>query len=467
MNSKNRKNLIKFLLTMLMCTLILGACTTVAEGENPLDFVKNLFNQETPVPEELDDITTTPLPNLALEVTAAVDAVEEAAAEEPAEALTPTLEPTPETHYIQLWVPPQFDPEQDVPGGQALARAIASYTESHPNTTISVRVKATSGESSIINTMTAANHVAQDTLPSLALLSRWDMETAVQRGLIQPMNTSIFSDSDTWYAFARQSAIIDNTVYGIPVVGDSLVLTYRTARIGQELTDWPDILTRGLPIAFAPATSTSLFGTFIYLSLGGKLTNDQGQPALDQQKMIDTLNFFLTGGQNGAFPPTLGQLVDQNQAWQRFADGTMSLIISQYSTFRHYQDAQISAMALPTPEDYTDYPLVVTWNLVLVKDYPAGMADAVEFAEYLADISMNDDFTAQAGYLPVRNSAHENRIEDPLFGEVSKIIDHAILVPNNQIMNKIVPTINNAVSQVVRNQMTPEEAAIEAVESLN
>lgn len=464
MNKQNNRKIPFFIfIAFLFCALILCACTAGPDGDNPINSILSIFTTQTPIPEQIVTGTQTVIPEASPEAIPTQEAA--AAAESVPES--PTAVPTPEVFALQLWVPPQFDPEQDVPGGNALAAAIAAYTELHPNVTISVRVKAATGDSSMLNTITAASHIAQSTLPTLALISRGTMETMVQRGLIQPITTNIFSDSTTWYSYARQSAAIDNTIYGIPVLGDGLVLTYRTARVGQEMTDWPDILTRGLPIAFAPAVSNSLFGTFIYLSLGGKLTNDQGQPYLDQQKLTDTLNFFLTGGQNGAFPPSLGQLVDQNQAWQRFADGTMSLIVSQFSTFRHYQDTQIYAMALPTPQNYLDYPLVNTWNLVLVKNDPVIQQTAVDFAEYLADITVNDQLSLSAGYLPVRNSAHESWANDPIFERINPIVENAALIPNNQISNKLIPIINNAVAQVVRNQQTPEAAALEAVEGLN
>ena len=151
-----------------------------------------------------------------------------------------TAEPTPEVHTISLWIPPQFDPEQETNGGKALSDALAAYTAEHPNLNIVIRIKAVSGDSSMLNTITAANHIAPDVLPSLALISRSDMETAVQRGLLQPITTSVFSDSSTWYGYARQSAVIDNTVYGLPVLGDGLVLSYRIAKIGAALTDWTE-----------------------------------------------------------------------------------------------------------------------------------------------------------------------------------------------------------------------------------
>ncbi len=377
----------------------------------------------------------------------------------------PTPEPTPAVYTIELWVPPQFDIEQDTQAGKALAAAIADYTSEHQNVNITIRVKAVTGESSMLNTLTSANHVAKDVMPSLALISRSDMELALQRGLLKPIATNVLSDSNTWNGFARQSAYIDSSIYSLPILGDSLVLIYRPSRTGTELGDWQDILTRGLPIGFAP--TSSLFGSFMYISRGGKLTNDQGQPYLDQQKLIETLNFFLTGGQNGAFPPSLTQLVDQAQVWQRFSEGTMSIIVSQLSTFRHYQTNEISAHLLPLSDVVTEYPLISTWNMVLIEDDERMQEEVIKFAEYLCDPIVNDKLSYSAGYLPVRYGVHENWLSDPQYDMIKYMSENSSLVPNNQIINKVIPVINSAVVQIIKNQAVPEDAAKEALSSLN
>lgn len=449
----------RFYITIIVAfSLLLSGCSVLNNEDLPFKSMLDALgvsvgNEEINVN---DEIVNTPAATA--ESTAEVQAVAES---------TDTPEPTPTSYSIHLWVPPQFDTESDTKAGKALSEAIAYYMEEHPNVSFSLRVKALSGESSMLNSIIAADHVAKDTLPTLALMSRSDLEFSVQRGLVQPIETSVFSDSGTWYNYARQAAVVDNTVYGIPVLGDGLVLTYRTSKIGAELGEWQDILGRGLPIGFAPSSSTSLFGPFIYLSLGGKLTNDQGQPYLDQQKLTETLNFFLTGGQNGAFPPSIAQLVDQTQVWQRFTDGTMSIIVTSFSSYRHFQTSDMSMLPLPVQSDAASYPLINTWNLVSLEDDPEIKAEAVKFAEYLSSITKNDEFSAAAGYLPVRNSEHELWKSDPQFEAVNLMNTNGVLISNNTLSNKLYPVINTAITQIIRNQATPENAAKEAIAALN
>ena len=459
----NKKIFLSFII-LILTSLLFSGCADSENGSNPCNGflssigLKTNQQQEAESEEIIQDLKKT-----------SVTTIETFPAEQTpnAEKLTETPEPTPTIYKIELWVPPVFDMDQNTNAGKALETIIDQYTKENPNININVRVKAVSGDSSMINTLTSANHIAKDVLPSVAFVSRSDMEIAVQRNLLQPIDTSLFNDTSSWYDFAKQSASVDSVVYGIPVFGDGLVLTYKPSKIGPDLEDWHDILSRGMPIGFAPSSSTSMFGLFIYLSIGGKLTNDQGQPYLDQQKLVETLNFFLSGGQNGAFPPSIAQLVDQGQVWQRFNDGTMSMIISQFSSFRHYQSAEIAVRTLPLAEGITEYPLIDTLNLVIVEDDPVVQPEAVRFAEYLSDLDINDMLSVSAGYLPVRKGDHSAWKSDAQFGTIQTMCESSTLAPNNQIINKLVPLINNAVVQVIKNQMNPENAANEALSGLN
>lgn len=379
---------------------------------------------------------------------------------------TPEFTPTPEIKTIELWVPQQFDPAGNTESGPVLTSLITQFTAENPDTNVVIRVKANEGESSTLNTLAAAKNAAPDVIPSLILLSRSEMETAVQKGLVQPISTELFADQYTWYSYARQSAVIDSTVYGIPILGDALVLTYRVSKSGAAFVDWPDILTRGMPIAFVPSSQTALFPTFIYKAMGGKTTNDQGLTYLDQSKLTDSLNFFLEGGQKGVFPPSIAQVPDQTQNWQLFNDGTVNLIISQFSTFRHFESTDISAIALPLFEGTEVYPLAFTWNLVLTEDKPELQRLAVKFAERMAEPGFNDDWALASGYLPVRDTDHLAWADNSQNQTMLTISESAGLIPNNATMNKILPLINNAVSQVIKNTSSPEAAAQEAVANL-
>ena len=93
--------------------------------------------------------------------------------------------------------------------------------------------------------------------------------------------------------------------------------------------------------------------------------------------------------------------------------------------------------------------------------------EAVKFAEYLIDPAINGKMTEAMGCLPIRNNEQDEWIDNPQYPVVSKICENGFLRPENNIVNKVVPVINNAVTQVLKNQASPEEIANEAVFSLN
>ena len=80
---------------------------------------------------------------------------------------------------------------------------------------------------------------------------------------------------------------------------------------------------------------------------------------------------------------------------------------------------------------------------------------------------VNDEFSMRAGYLPVRTAGHTVWETSAEYETVSAIADKASLVPNNQVSNKLLPVINNAILQVIKNALTPEAAAEEAAASFN
>lgn len=463
MDKKTKKNSAwsnKLLFTLLIAAtlVIFSGCSTDGSSFSGLnELAQNLFSkpsEQAPV----DPVIINPT----LQPSAAATTISETAS-----VTTVTPEPTPSVYAIQLWVPPQFDIEQDTRAGKAFADVISAYMEDHPNIKINVRVKAVSGEGSMLNTILSANQIAKNALPSLAVMSRSDLETCVQGNLLQPVETGIFADSGSWFNFAKQSAVIDNNTYAIPLFGDGLVITYRKAKIGAELGDWNDILGRGLPIAFTPSSPNSTFSTFMYLTMDGKLVNDQNQAYLDQQKLVDTLYFFLGGSQNGSFPPAIVQLADQDQAWQKFNDGTYSIIVSRFSGFRHFKTSEMSVIPLPLQNNSIEYPMIETWNLVVLEDNPALQGEAVKFAEYLSDTVINNNLSFSAGYLPVRNSDQENITSDPEYNLVRLLCENGTLIPHNTVYNKTIPVLNNAVTQVIKGQESPENAAKEAVGSSN
>ena len=435
--------------------LLLSGCRTEGTPEPGAETA-------TPSRTAASTATVTPSASPTADVNATATAIQR---EENEQALFENAEA--EIRDVLMWLPPQFDPSLTDASGTALARLFAEIVENHPEIKITHRIKDTSGSASLINMLTVATSAAPSALPALMILDRNDMMTAVQKGLIFQIETKLFTEADSWFRYARESAVVDNVRYGIPVAGDPLVLVYRPALTGPDMNNWEEILTRGLPIGFEPNNVTDLFGMFIYLSLGGKTKDEQGKPWIDQEILTQTLNFFLNGGQKGAFPPAIAKDTNVGQSWQQFTDGTMQITVAKLSQYRHNQRADFTAIPIPLTDENGPYPLVNTWNVVVTTNDPEIMAIAVEIAEAMASPEFNDQWTHASGYLPVRTGDLTDWKSDAAYDDIYRMSASASLLPGSNILSKLVPILNSAISKVILTAASPEAAAREAIEALN
>ena len=149
-----------------------------------------------------------------------------------------------------------------------------------------------------------------------------------------------------------------------------------------------------------------------------------------------------------------------------FLEGSVSITISNFSTYQHNKGPDIKAIAIPLFADNKMYPLMDTWNVAVTTSDTETQNLGIQLAEKMADPIFNDLWTASAGFFPVRQSEHIEWQKNDSYEMISKILPDAALLPDSQILNKISPILNNAVSKVIKSQSTPEQAAQEAISEL-
>jgi len=227
---------------------------------------------------------------------------------------TPTPIPP---QVLTVWVPPEFDPEGGTEAGRLLGERLKAFSAQNPDVeSVEVRVKADVGASSLLASLTAANAAAPGAAPSLIALRRADLETAALKGFIYPMDglTMSIDDAD-WYAYAREMALIQGSVYGLPFAGDALLLVYRPAYFSDVPNTWDEIVGTGKPLLFPAADPQAFLTLALYRSANGSITDSQNRPALDAEVLTDVLRVYQQGSQSGAFPVWLSEYQTDSQAW--------------------------------------------------------------------------------------------------------------------------------------------------------
>jgi ABC-type glycerol-3-phosphate transport system substrate-binding protein len=373
-----------------------------------------LLSQPTPVPAPFGQTTSTPQPVLIATQTA--------------------LPPTNAVRILRVWLPPRFDPNADTASAKLLKQRLADFETSHPRLKIEVRVKAEAGETSLLNSLSITSAAAPKALPDLVALSRSDLEVAVLKGLIHPVDgLSTALDDPNWYPYARELGHIQNIGYGLPFAGDALVLVHRPE---LELKTWDDILSSKEVLVFPASDPQELVALSLYISAGGKLVNDQGLPILEEAPLTQVLTLIHDSAEAKVLLPALVSYETGAQALQAFHDERATLAIAWATDGRSPADA----IQLVPSLNGTPHTFATGWIWALAGSDPEIQQVATELAEYLVADDFVDGWLKESGYLPMRISQNS---------DVSAILDAAHAVPTNDVLSVLGPIMHQALTRIL------------------
>jgi len=380
-----------------------------------------------------------------------------------ATSVTPTATPSgPRTLYI--WVPPQFDPSANQTAGALFQARLDEFVTQHTDIRIEVRVKAEEGASSLVNSLEATKAVAPSIMPELVAVSRSDLETAVARGLLHPLDglTNLPEETD-WYAYARQIGRIQNTVYGLPFAGDALALVGFRSPIPLP-TGWTDIQEDTI-LVFPAADPDGLLTLSLYLSAGGTLLDEQGQISLDEALLTNVLSLYVSDGEYITISPQVLNYETFEQAWNAFREQRGNLVVNWVTRFLSEGSSQLALAPLPGLEA-NQYTLASGWSWALSGVNPENEALAVELAEFLSDGQFLAEWNQATGYLPTRSAALASWEDATLQLTLKQIAESAALLPSEDIIAKVGPSFTQATLAVLSGAQQPNEAAATAIEQL-
>jgi multiple sugar transport system substrate-binding protein len=367
---------------------------------------------------------------------------------------------------LVLWLPPQFNPSGTTAAAKMLNARLESFQAANPGLKVEVRIKASSGQGGLLDSLTATSAAAPGNLPALIALPRSDLETAALKSLVFPLDRlSKLVDDPDWYTYARQLAFIQGTPYGLPFAGDALLLLYRPSQVTAAPVDWPTIIGQNLPLAFPAADPQAMLTLALYLSAGGSIQDGQGRPTLQAEVLTKVLTLFDDGAKQGTFLPGLAQYQTDGQAWQAYRDQKNQWLVSWSSRF--ISDLPIDTTAAPLPSLGTQpFTLATGWLWALSEPNSALRPAAISLAEFLSASDFLSQWSAASGYLPTRPSALAGWSNQSLKSLLSPVVLAAQARPSNDLLSSLGPVLQEATLQVIRQQADPAQAAEAAVERL-
>ena len=372
---------------------------------------------------------------------------------------TPTSQTTPVgPRILRIWLPPKFDPSLDNPASLLLGNRLDEFTSSHPELQIEVRIKS---EDNIAETLTTTNSAAPSLMPDLIALSRANLEMAVARGKLHPLEglTTQIDDPD-WYPYAIQMAHIQNSEFGLPFAGDALILAGHELPLPER---WGDVEDQSF--IFTAADPQALFTLSFYLSAGGTLTDEGGHLSIDQAILENILTFYSQASEGQILPQSVSEYQTDEQTWAAFLDRRADMVVTWTSFFLSDSTTETHSALLPDLET-ASVPLATGYTWALAGSDPDNQALAIELAEYLSKSQFLAEWTQAAGMLPTRPTALSSW-EDSENRQVMVLVsESAQIIPSQEILTIISPLLEEAVLAVLSGGISPAEAAGAAAEQL-
>lgn len=429
-----------FLTISLLTVVLLGGC------EFQLDFrelVSQIVEQIVPPPAIIET------PSVTSPTVESTDVV----------AVTPTAPPLSGAVELVIWVPPQFDPQLDSPESVLFKQRIAEFEASHEDIFVTVRVKAVSGATGLLESLTITSSAASQAMPTLVALPRSDLETAVSRNLVIPFDiySSEIDDQD-WYDYAQRLTVIGGSSYGLPFAGDAMAMVYRPSIVGEPPVTWNDLIRRGEAISLPAADPQALVTLALYLSSGGDLESTQRLPPLDLEVLTGLYQLYADGAQSGVFPLWLTQLQKDSEAWTAYNELRSNWVITWLT--RHLSEPSDDSTVTNFPGvNSTPTTLADGWVWCLTDPRVQIHDLSVELAEFLVEPDYLTEWTPLAGTLPVRPSTLIGFEDQTLRTTLGQIALTAHIRPNNEIVNVIGLVMQDQFVQVLSGKTTAPFAA--------
>lgn len=389
----------------------------------------------------------------------------------PAASLPATAMPEPQAtatpfSAIVLWVPPEFDPGSNTPAGILLSQRLQEFSRLNGGVKVQVRVKASSGQGSLLEALGAANAAAPAALPSVVALSRSDLEVAALKGLIYPLDgVSTVIDETDWFGYSRQLAMVQGATFALPFAGDALVIAYRPEKVIGPPADWPAVYRLSQPLAFPAGDPQALFVLSLYQSVGGTVEDAQRRPMLQPDHLSQVLQMLADGEERGVFPYWLSQYETNGQVWQAYRDGRVNALVTWVSNYLTNLPPDTAAVPVPEITD-TSLSMATGWGWAIADPMPERRALSIKLAEFLAQGDFLAGWTEAAGYLPTRPSTLAAWSNQSLKTLLSPVAMSAQARPTADQLSSLGPVLKEAALKVLKRESDPTQAAQAAAEKL-
>ncbi len=383
---------------------------------------------------------------------------------------------TPASLTLTVWGPDTMAPLDDVPGGSVLAGQIDAFTKAHPGWQVSYVRKMPHGQGGIVHYLRSTAAVAPERLPDLALIDMSELGLLADSATLQPLESlldaSVVSDL---MPFARQAGQVGEHLLAVQYEADLRFLAYNSAILSTPPATWAELLeaqaTYLLPLGPAEGSVRDAFLPQ-YLALGGKLTDRDGQPYLDQTVVAAILDAYRAAREINALAPAGLDLGNASDCWPIYltstastAEGSVAMTNVTSWDYGRERARLASTRIAPLPTLSGSVASMASgWGWVLVGKNSERQAAAVEFLRAVLEPQAMAAWSQATYRLPTRRAALPAAITDTEYRSfLERLLQVASPQPREPAYSLAVEALGPAIEGVAQGTLTPEAAASQAV----
>jgi ABC-type glycerol-3-phosphate transport system substrate-binding protein len=328
------------------------------------------------------------------------------------------------------------------------------------------------GEGGILDFLATTGAVVPELLPDIVIIDVDELATAVQAGLVQPLDDLLPADlSADLYPFAKGASTFDGRLYGLQFQADLDHLAYNTGKIAVPPSSWPGVLSNPGPYIFPAGGQAGLANdAFLvqYLTVRPWPSgSDSTEPFLEAESLTAVLQFYQDGSSRGIFPAEILNCHTTDDCWPGYLAGEAAM--TQVSAHRYLSDQNRSQGSVAAPVPAINGPAAAIsrgWSLALITPEPRRQSPAIEFMIQLMAPETNGTWNRAAGYLPTRQAAliHWDK-GDRYTPFIHQQLQGARPWPAIPNYTRTGAALQKAVEDVLTGVAAPDEAAANAIES--
>ncbi len=383
----------------------------------------------------------------------------------PTPLATPAGE-TPSVVTLTLWTTEDLAPGGENTGGAVLVEQIAAFQTANPNIELKFELKKAYGRAGILDSLLATKAAAPANLPDLVVIDSTELMAAARAGILRPLDEDLAEELRDLFPFAQDAGRVDGKLMGIPFEVDIEHLAFDRAKVSQPPLTWQDVMTSGFSYVFPAGGQQGLINdAFLiqYLALGGQLVDETGEPALDEGKLVQVLQFYRDSTQVGVVQPEVTSYRNLEDCWAVYRAGRA--VLTHVSSWRFLRDRadleDVGASAIPTA-DGSEVTLARGWSYAIVAKDPARQEAALQVLRWFIAPENLQDWSRASDHLPtLRSAMAEGESDYRTF--LSRQLEVAQAAPPASILVRIGEPLQRAVEDVLAGDLTPEEAAAQVL----